>query len=270
MDSPPGRSLRAAVATSLTLLVIVIVCAFIGRGAFFVFIVLLCSAGLFELFAGLERAGRRPFISFGLMAALGMMTVAYFESFRVLGLAVAVVVFGAFASALRPSRGPTPMTDTAWLVLAVLWVGGGASGAIAIMMLDDGLFLLIGFVLSVAADDIAAYFVGTNLGRHKMAPSISPAKSWEGFAGGVAGALLGVLGFFVLVHGISVVHGIGLGLLIGLLAPIGDLIESMAKREIGIKDSGTLLPGHGGVLDRLDAILFSAPFVFVYLRAIGL
>ncbi|MGH2699148.1 MAG: phosphatidate cytidylyltransferase [Actinomycetota bacterium] len=269
-DEPRGRSLRAAVGTSVALLVIVIICALVGEVAFFVLIVALCSAALYELFTGLTQAGRRPLVPFALLAAIAMMTVAFFESFRLLGVVVAVTVFGGFLAALRPKRGATPMTDTAWTVLGVLWIGGGAAGAIAIMVLEDGIFLLIGFALSVAADDIAAYFVGTRLGRHKMAPSISPAKSWEGFAAGLAGALLGALGFFVLGHGIDLIHGLGLGLLIGLLAPVGDLIESMAKREVGLKDSGTLLPGHGGVLDRLDAIVFCAPFVFLYLRAIGL
>lgn len=267
---PPGRSLRAAVITSVTLLFIAIVCALIGPVAFFILILVLCSAALYELFTGLKQAGRRPFVPFALLAAIAMMTVAFLESFRLLGVVVAVTVFGAFLVALRPQRGPTPMTDTAWTVLSVLWIGGGAAGAIAIVTLEDGIFLMIGFALSVAADDIAAYFVGTRLGRHKMAPSISPAKSWEGFAGGIAGAYFGVFLFFVLIHGVGVVHGLGLGLVIGLLAPVGDLVESMAKREIGIKDSGTLLPGHGGVLDRLDAIVFCAPFVFLYLRAIGL
>jgi len=269
-DKPSGRSLRAAVITSVALLVIAIICALIGPVAFFVLVVALCTAALYELFNGLKQAGRRPFVLFALPAAIAMMTVAFFESFRLLGVVVAVTVFGSFLAALRPQRGATPMTDTAWTVLSVLWIGGGAAGAVAILVLEDGIFLLIAFALSVAADDIAAYFVGTRFGKHKMAPSISPAKSWEGFAGGVAGALIGTYGFFVAAHGIAVLQGLGLGILIGLLAPVGDLIESMAKREIGIKDSGTLLPGHGGVLDRLDAIVFCAPFVFLYLRAIGL
>jgi phosphatidate cytidylyltransferase len=269
-DKPSGRSLRAAVITSVTLLVIAIVCALIGPIAFFFLIVVLCTVALYELFTGLKQAGRRPFVPFALPAAVAMMTVAFFESFRLLGAVVAVTVFGSFLAAMRPTRGPTPMTDTAWSVLSVLWIGGGAAGAIAILVLDDGIFLMIAFALSVAADDIAAYFVGTRFGRHKMAPSISPAKSWEGFAGGIGGALFGVFLFFVAIHGVEPVHGLALGLIIGLLAPVGDLIESMAKREIGIKDSGTVLPGHGGVLDRLDAIVFCAPFVFLYLRAIGL
>ena len=269
-DKPSGRSLRAAVITSVALLVIAIISALIGPLAFFILVVALCTAALYELFNGLKQAGRRPFVLFALPAAIAMMTVAFFESFRLLGVVVAVTVFGSFLAALRPQRGATPMTDTAWTVLSVLWIGGGAAGAVAILVLEDGIFLLIAFALSVAADDIAAYFVGTRFGKHKMAPSISPAKSWEGFAGGVAGALIGTYGFFVAAHGIAVLQGLGLGILIGLLAPVGDLIESMAKREIGIKDSGTLLPGHGGVLDRLDAIVFCAPFVFLYLRAIGL
>ncbi len=269
-DKPTGRSLRAAVITSVTLLVIAVVSALIGPVAFFILVVALCTAALYELFTGLKQAGRRPFMPFALPAAVAMMTVAFFESFRLLGVAVAVTVFGSFLVALRPKRGATPMTDTAWTVLSVLWIGGGAAGAIAIMVLEDGIFLLVGFALSVAADDIAAYFVGTRFGKHKMAPSISPAKSWEGFAGGIAGAQFGAFLFFVFIHGLDPLHGLALGVLIGLLAPVGDLIESMAKREIGIKDSGTLLPGHGGVLDRLDAIVFCAPFVFLYLRAIGL
>jgi len=269
-DKPSGRSLRAAVITSLTLLAVAIICALIGPIAFFFLIVVLCTAALYELFTGLKQAGRRPFVPFALLAAVAMMTVAFFEGFRLLGAVVAVTVFGSFLVALRPTRGATPMTDTAWTVLSVLWIGGGASGAIAIMVLDDGIFLMIGFALSVAADDIAAYFVGTRFGTHKMAPSISPAKSWEGFAGGIERALFGTFLFFVFIHGLDPVHGLGLGLLIGLLAPVGDLIESMAKREVGIKDSGTLLPGHGGVLDRVDAIVFCAPFVFLYLRGLGL
>jgi phosphatidate cytidylyltransferase len=269
-DKPTGRSLRAAVLTSVALLVIVIICALIGEVAFFVLIVVLCSAALYELFTGLKQAGRRPLVPFALLAAISMMTVAFMESFRLLGVVVAVTVFGAFLAALRPKRGATPMTDTAWTVLSVLWIGGGAAGAIAILVLEDGIYLLIGFALSVAAFDIAAYFVGTRLGRHKMAPSISPAKSWEGFAAGAAGTVLAVFGFFVMGHEVRALQGLGLAAVIGLLAPVGDLIESMAKREVGLKDSGTLLPGHGGVLDRLDAIVFCAPFVFLYLRAIGL
>jgi phosphatidate cytidylyltransferase len=129
-----------------------------------------------------------------------------------------------------------------------------------------GLPLLIASILVVATDDIAAFFMGSRFGRHKMAPSISPAKSWEGFAGGTVGALVAGAIAGAVLHELSWLEGMGLGLVCGGLAPVGDLAESLAKREIGIKDSGGLLPGHGGFLDRVDAIVFCTPAALVYLR----
>jgi phosphatidate cytidylyltransferase len=102
-----------------------------------------------------------------------------------------------------------------------------------------------------------------------MAPSISPAKSWEGFAGGLAGALGGGAVFGLVATQLTTLEGVAIGGICGLLAPAGDLVESLVKRELGIKDSGRLLPGHGGFLDRLDAILFCAPAVYVFYRVVA-
>ena len=163
------------------------------------------------------------------------------------------------------------MSDAAWTLLGVTWIGGGGAGAVSILKIDDnGLAMLVAFVLITALDDIGAYFVGTRFGKHKIAPSISPAKSWEGFFGGMVTALLGGMAFGAVVDGLGVLDGLAIGGICSLLAPVGDLIESMAKREIGIKDSGRLLPGHGGFLDRLDAIIFCAPAVYVYIRLVVL
>jgi phosphatidate cytidylyltransferase len=151
--------------------------------------------------------------------------------------------------------------------MGVVWIGGGGTAATLIMMLDPGgLELLIAFVLVAALDDIGGFFVGTSVGKRKLAPSISPAKSWEGFAGGLVLSLAGGLVAGALLDELSPADGLAIGAICGLLAPVGDLTESMFKREIGIKDSGAVLPGHGGLLDRLDAIVFCAPAVFVYLR----
>jgi phosphatidate cytidylyltransferase len=145
-------------------------------------------------------------------------------------------------------------------------VAGGGAAAVSMLQLEDGLFLLIAYVLITALDDIGAYFAGTRLGRHKMAPSISPAKTWEGWTGGFLASLAGGLFFAVLLASLDPLDGLAIAAISGLLAPVGDLVESLVKREIGIKDSGRLLPGHGGLLDRLDAILFCAPAVYLYLR----
>lgn len=114
------------------------------------------------------------------------------------------------------------------------------------------------------ANDTGAYLSGSLLGKHKLFPRISPKKSWEGFAGGIVGALaMGAIGSYVVGGGLGM--WLGLALVVAITSVFGDLVESMFKREAGIKDSGRIMPGHGGILDRFDALLISSPFAFVYL-----
>ena len=274
MDQPSqgeqGRSLAQAVVTALALLAIVVVCYLLGRTAFFFLAVTVVLLALFELLDALVQRGHRPNVPFGVLCGFGLMGVAYLEKPALLAVVVAATAFGSMLLALRPNRGPTPGTDAAWTVFAVVWVGGGGAGAVSILMIEpqDGTFLLIATFLSIALGDIAAYFIGTRFGKHKMAPTISPKKSWEGFFGGAAGSLAGGALFAGLLYDLSLPAGLGIGLIVAALAPAGDLVESLAKRELGIKDSGRLLPGHGGFLDRLDAIIFCCPVVYLFLRFI--
>lgn len=265
--APGSRSLKAAVATAVFLLGLIALCYVLGRVAFFYLAFVVVMIALWELLDGLVQAGRRPGVPIGLAAGAGMMIVAFLERPALLPVVMAGVVYASLLFALRPGRGATPASDVAWTVLGVAWIGGGGAAAVAMLRLPaSGLDLLVGFVLITALDDIAAFFAGTALGKHKMAPSISPAKSWEGFAGGLAGALAGGAAFGAVMTQLTVAEGLAIGGICGLLAPAGDLVESLVKRELGIKDSGRLLPGHGGMLDRLDAILFCAPAVYVFLR----
>ncbi|MGH2735692.1 MAG: phosphatidate cytidylyltransferase [Actinomycetota bacterium] len=264
-SSPSGRSLRAAVVTALVLVGILALCAYIGTGAFFVLVCAVVLLALFELYDALHQTGHRPVILFGLLGGLALLIVAFVERPQLYAVVLVVTMVGAFLLALRPTRGSTPSSDVAWLVLGVAWIGGGGAGATSILTAREGIALLIAFVFTAALDDITAYFVGGRFGRHKLAPSISPAKSWEGFFGGMAGALAGGAALGSIVGALGPVNGLLMGAIVSLTAPAGDLIESMAKREIGIKDSGRLLPGHGGFLDRLDAIIFSAPVVYVFM-----
>jgi phosphatidate cytidylyltransferase len=249
---------------------IVALSTWIGRGAFFVLICIVVLVALFELLDALVQRGHRPNITFGLLCVLGLLVVMWSGKPGLVAVVLGATLLGAAALALRPGRGQLPASDVAWTVLGVSWVGGGGVGATGILMLRDGLALLVAFLLTTALADIGAYFAGTTFGRHKIAPSISPAKSWEGFAGGLAAALLGGLVAGALLSDLGIAHGLAMGAICGLLAPVGDLLESLVKREIGIKDSGRLLPGHGGFLDRLDAIVFCAPVVLVYLRFVVL
>ncbi len=265
---PPkaGRSLKQAVITALILLALIIICALIGKTAFFVLVSVVVLTALFELYDALLQTGHRPNMVFGLLCGFALLLVAFLERPALLAVVLALTMYGAFLLALRPHRGGTAASDVAWTVLGVAWIAGGGAAATSILQLEDGIFLLVAYILITALDDIGGYFAGTRFGRHKMAPSISPAKSWEGWIGGFASSLAGGLFFAALLESLEPLHGLAVGAISGLLAPVGDLVESLAKREIGIKDSGRLLPGHGGLLDRLDAILFCAPAVYLYLR----
>ncbi|HEV2756690.1 MAG TPA: phosphatidate cytidylyltransferase [Actinomycetota bacterium] len=265
----PGRSLRQAVITALVLLALIVVCAIGGRRWFFVLAATVVIMAMFELLDALVQKGRRPSIPLGLAGVLAILVAAYQEKFAFIAIVLAVATYAALVFALRPSRGTTPASDSAWTIFGLAWIGGGGAGAVSILVMGGGLPLLIASILIVACDDIGAYFAGTRFGRHKMAPSISPAKSWEGFAGGIATALAAGLLFASLLDEMTVTTGLALGAIAGLLAPVGDLVESQVKRELGIKDSGRLLPGHGGMLDRLDAIIFCCPALSLYLHFVA-
>lgn len=136
--------------------------------------------------------------------------------------------------------------------------------------LPDGLAISVGLVLSVGASDSFAYFAGSLFGRHKLAPKISPKKSWEGLAGGTVGAILvwWITGSLI-EPGFNLWIAVLFGVAITLASLVGDLFASRIKREAGVKDSGTLLPGHGGMFDRIDSMLTAIPVAFVFLSTVG-
>jgi phosphatidate cytidylyltransferase len=139
-----------------------------------------------------------------------------------------------------------------------------------VLRAGDGTYFVLYFILVTKFSDMGAYAVGSLIGRHKMIPRISPGKTWEGFAGAIAvstGASM-VFAHYAREHlqGMTMVHAIILGVILSVGAVIGDLIESLFKREAGLKDSGKLFPGIGGILDLLDSLLFNAPLMYLYLR----
>ncbi len=134
----------------------------------------------------------------------------------------------------------------------------------------EGTFYVLYFILVTKFSDMGAYCVGSLIGRHKMIPRISPNKTWEGFGGAIAFSTLGsvVFAHFARDHlaGLSLVHAVVLGILLSVCAVVGDLVESLFKREAGVKDSGSFFPGIGGILDLMDSLLFNAPLMYLYLR----
>jgi phosphatidate cytidylyltransferase len=156
-------------------------------------------------------------------------------------------------------------------VLGAGWVGLGLAHVVLLRALgstDDGRLAVFAVVLAVFAADTIAYFAGALIGRHRMTPVLSPGKTWEGLVAGTVMAIL--VPFFTLYHSdfLNVGQSLVLGAVIAVAAPIGDLFESAVKRDLGVKDSGRLLLGHGGMLDRLDALLFASVASFYTILAL--
>jgi phosphatidate cytidylyltransferase len=156
-------------------------------------------------------------------------------------------------------------------LLGVVWVGSGIGFLLLVRDIPEhGFWAVMAVLFTVFAADTAAFFVGRTLGRHAMAPAISPAKTWEGFVGGVAAAMLAA--FLILYKDrdefLAIPEMLLLGAAVALAAVLGDLFESAVKRDLSVKDSGRLLGGHGGMLDRLDALLWAGPAAYFVILAV--
>lgn len=169
-------------------------------------------------------------------------------------------------------RSATPLANLGTTLLGVLYVAVPLSLLLYVPVLaGDGVWrpeTVLCYIFIIWANDVFAYLVGMTFGRHRLCERLSPKKSWEGFFGGLAGAVATGLAAAYALDTNYWVWG-GLALVASLSGVAGDLVESMFKREAGVKDSGQVIPGHGGVLDRFDALLLSAPYVFLYLLLVG-
>lgn len=186
-----------------------------------------------------------------------------------LGALLATVAL-AFALFLVSPVRQSATVSFAVTLLGVAWIGGGLGHLLLVRDIPhDGRLLIFTVLFVVFADDTAAFFVGRALGRHKLAPTISPGKSWEGFVGGTIVAV--AVAFFALYEQdvLEIWESLAFGLAVALASTLGDLFESAVKRDLGVKDSGTLLGGHGGVLDRVDSLLWAGPAAYFALLALS-
>ena len=160
---------------------------------------------------------------------------------------------------------PKAAADAALVLMGFLYLPLLLSHLVLLRMLPHGVSWLFLMMVIVMAGDSAAYYVGSSFGKTRLYPAVSPKKSVEGSLGGLAGSVLGALACkYSFFPELSVADCLACALLLGVLGQLGDLFESLIKRSCGVKDSGTIIPGHGGMLDRLDSILFAAPAAFYY------
>ncbi|MCL2379344.1 MAG: phosphatidate cytidylyltransferase [Coriobacteriia bacterium] len=160
--------------------------------------------------------------------------------------------------------------DAAISLFGGLYLGIPLACLMLIREMDQGILLAVAIVFSIWAADSFAYLGGSLFGRHKLAPKISPKKSWEGLIAGIIGAVIfWYIVPFVFAGSASWLAAVIVGVIVSVAALLGDLFQSRIKREAGVKDSGRLLPGHGGILDRIDSLLLTAPIMFIVLSTIG-
>ncbi len=264
--------LRTRLFTAVVLVPFVVYCIYQGGMLFLALVVLLLTLAEVEFCSLMARDGFRPALAFGIGMVWLFLLDAQFSTLRLLRPGMALILLGSLAWQLFHRQG-SPVADWALTVVGGLYLGLCGSCLIGLRGLQpDGLWWTMTVVLAIMLADSGAYCVGQAVGRHKWAPTLSPGKTWEGYVagvitGGLMTALLASLwhtrvGAVTAVNGVQ--HGLILGLLIGIFAPLGDLAVSMIKRQVGVKDSSDLIPGHGGALDRVDSVLWAAVIGYYY------
>ena len=224
--------------------------------------------GLMELFAMLAAGGIRPLRVASAICAAGLFVATVDPSLVPAPVLPGVTLVMAAAALARAKEMSTSVPAAAASLLAAAYVGA-LSGTIAALRIippdSEGAWRVTLLLAIVMASDTCAYFAGSAFGRHKLAPLVSPGKTIEGLAGGLVGGVLGALAVrFLGLHSLPVAAAVGLGIVVSAFGVTGDLVESLFKRWSGVKDSGHLFPGHGGMLDRLDSLLFGAPVLYYY------
>ncbi len=263
-DSPPVSSFLSRIVVTALLLPAVIALVYVGGWWLWGLALTGGLVALHELYA--IGSSLRPLRLGGYAGALAALLGMQLGGAPWLLVGVLSTLLFAFCVFLLAQARPTFTAAMGTTVLGVAWVIGGLGCLLLVREIPEfGLWAIVAVMFTVFVGDTFAYLVGRAVGRHRMAPAISPGKSWEGFA---AGTITAVLVPFLLLYRdrdefLSVGELFVLGGVVAVAAVLGDLFESAVKRDLGVKDSGRILGGHGGMLDRLDALLFAGPVAYV-------
>ncbi len=241
-----------------------------GQWPLLIIMGLITLTGVFELQRFWQKMGLKTWLPGMVVGGILFLLPAYLDSNSFTGLILTVIIiFNLFMLVIKyPGYS---IKDVAATVSGAIYVGWLLSHLIFVRQLPDGFHYVVLLLAATWSTDTAAYFVGRIFGRRKLAPVLSPKKTVEGAVGGVAGSVLAAVLVGLLVPRtpevtIYLYHYVLVGLLVGIIGQMGDLAESAMKRMAGIKDSGSIIPGHGGILDRFDSMLFTGSAVYYYVR----
>lgn len=262
-----GRDLPVATVVGIGLLVAVIASLFIRKEVFVAVALVAIGASLWELAQAFARRDiHLPLLPL-LVGSVGILVSAYVAGSEALLVSFMLTAGGVVVWRVLDGDGSAALRDSTAGIFAAAYLPFLAGFVMLMLSMPDGARRVLLFVLLAVASDIGGYVAGVMFGKHPLAPSVSPKKTWEGLAGSVL--LSCVVGAVGIGWGFASNPwiGVGLGLATVTTATVGDLSESLIKRDLELKDMGSLLPGHGGVLDRIDSMLLSAPVVYLVLLA---
>ncbi|MFO7995985.1 MAG: phosphatidate cytidylyltransferase [Dehalococcoidia bacterium] len=263
--------LKHRVITAVMGVPLVIIAIWFGAPWFSLFIAAAALAGTYEFYRMAKFDRKEPLLYLGLLWALALVLSPHYQhrSPHLLPIVITAAMLISLIWLLRRPSTEGAFGNWAWIIVGALYVGWLLSFWLSLRGLEDGRNWVFLAMLTVFANDTGAFFIGRARGRHKLAPAISPAKTWEGAIGGLICAIVGAIVIAIVLQRIASFafqywQIVGLGFLVGLFAQLGDLVESLLKRNTGVKESGNLLPGHGGILDRFDSIIFVGAVVYYY------
>jgi len=270
-----GRDLPAAIATGVVLGALVVGAVYVGPTAWYPLVAVAVALAMWEVLTRLREAGyQQPRTLLIILGQIMLWASSIYASGGLVGAYAITVLFLMFWRLFHNGREAKPesyLRDTAVGIFVLTWIPLFGSFAAMISLIDEGGIpgsnFILAFMLCVVASDVGGYVAGVMFGSHPMAPAVSPNKSWEGFAGSIVfGIITGTLVVHFLIQG-PWWMGIIMGGALVVCATMGDLVESQFKRELGIKDMSNLLPGHGGLMDRLDGMLPAAAATYALLNA---
>lgn len=258
--------LRLRVLSALVGIPVMLGAIYLG-GPWYAFLMLLVvNLGMREFDALLKAKGGSFPSLFGYLGVSALIIILFFKEFTLVFPLVMFFFVLLFLTQLIHFD-KVNFWESALLFWGIIYLGGLCGYMLLLRLMPQGILYTFLLFIGVWANDTFAYFIGSKWGRHKLAPGISPQKSVEGALGGAAGTVL-LAGLAVLLApeliGLPLIQAVFLGLGIAVFAQLGDLMESALKRQFGVKDSGTIIPGHGGILDRFDSLMLTAPFVYYF------
>jgi phosphatidate cytidylyltransferase len=261
------------ITTSAVFVIILIGSTLLHPVSFFIVFLAIVAIGQAEFYKIALRDGRKPQVITGIffgsvifitnfLVASGNANMKIFAAY--LPIVIAITIIELFRDSVHP------VSNISYAIFGALYVAMPFSLVNYMMYFPafnnefNGSILIAFFVL-IWASDSGAYIIGSMIGKNKLFERISPKKTWEGFLGGALFSLIAAWLVSIFIKEISIIHWLNIAILTAVFGTFGDLLESLLKRKVNIKDSGTLLPGHGGILDRFDSLLMAAPIVYVYL-----